>query len=149
MWNGTGGDSGEPGETHNIGPAVVLRQHRPRVVRRDDKVRDDGYRLNLLGPGERDAVADAVGRARGHLARVDAASRLGEDLAEGDLGTRHVLGLQGLEVGADEAAEEGGADVVGVALWGEGRLALFAAEREEPGFWGQERVKRDTPIMRQ
>lgn len=87
-------------------------------MRRDDKVGNDGYRLDLLGPGERDAVADAVRRARGHLARVDAAGGLGEDLAEGDLDARDVLGLQGLQVGADEAAEEGRADVVGVSLWG-------------------------------
>lgn len=140
------------GKTYNVRPAIVLRQHRPRVVRRDDKVRDDGYRLDLLGPGERDAVADAVGRARGHLASIDTAGRLRKDLAEGDLDARDVLGLQRLEVGADEAAEEGGADVVGVSLWGEGKLALLAAEeRGGQGVGGGAGTGRgeDIPIMRQ
>jgi hypothetical protein len=61
-------------------------------------------------------VADAVGRGRGRLARVDAAGRGGQDLGQGDLDALDIFGLQGPQVGADEAAVEGGADVVRVAL---------------------------------
>lgn len=86
-------------------------------MRRDDKVRDDGDGLDLLGPGEGDAVADAERRLRRLLARVDAARRLGQHLADGDLGARHVLGLEGLEIRADEAAEECRAHVVGVSFY--------------------------------
>ena len=57
-----------------------------------------------------------MGRHGGLDARVDAAGGSGEDLAERDLGAGRLLGRERLEVGADEATEEGGADVVGVTL---------------------------------
>lgn len=50
------------------------------------------------------------------LARVDSAGRGWQHLAQGDLGPGDVFGSQGLQIRADEAAEEGGTDVVRVPL---------------------------------
>lgn len=104
--------------SYHINSGILLRQHLAGAVRGHLKVRDDGHGLDLPGPGELDVVADAVRGLRGPLARVLAAGRRGEHLAKGDLGAGHVLGRQGLEVGADEAAVQGGSDVVGVPFWG-------------------------------
>lgn len=95
----------------------MRRQHFTGEVSGDLEVWDDGDGLDLLGPGELDVVADSVGRLRRGLARVDAACRGGQDFAEGDLDALDVFGLQGAEVGADEAAVQRGADVVGMSLW--------------------------------
>lgn len=106
----------DQGQTYNIGTGVVRRQDLAGKVGGDLEVGNDGDGLNLLGPGELDVVADAVGRLGRGLAGVDAAGRGGEDLAERDLDALDVFGLQGAEVGADEAAVQRGADVVGVSL---------------------------------
>jgi len=85
-------------------------------VRRHHKVRDDGHGLDLLGPRKLDVVADADGRLRRLLARVDAAGRRRQDLAQGNLDASHVLGLQGHQVRADEATKQRRADIVGMSL---------------------------------
>lgn len=94
----------------------MRRQHLAGLMRGDLEVGDDGDGLDLPGPGELDVVADAVGGFRRCLAGVDAAGRGREDLAERDLDPLDVLGLQGAEIGADEAAVQRGADVVRVSL---------------------------------
>jgi len=71
----------------------------------DEKVGNDSYRLDLLGPGEADAMANAERRLGRSLSSVNTSGRLWEDLAEGDLDTRDILGTERLQIGADEATE--------------------------------------------
>ena len=115
--------------TYDIRTGILGGQNLTGLGGRDLELGDDGDGLDLGGPGELDVVADAVRGRRGLDARVDAALRGGQHLAEGDLLAGDVLGGQGLEVGADEAAEEGGADVVRVALDHEAVV--------EQALWGQ------------
>jgi hypothetical protein len=102
--------------THNVGPHVRVGQHFASAKGGNDKVWDDGNSLDLLCPGELNVVADAIGRRGRLLASVDASRWRRQHLGDWDLDSCDVLRRKGLEIRADEATEEGGADVVRVSL---------------------------------
>lgn len=61
-------------------------------------------------------MTNADRRLRGPLAGIFSSGRGREDFAEWDLDPGHILRTQRLEVGADKAAKEGSAYVVGMTL---------------------------------
>ena len=83
---------------------------------RDFEVRDHGDAFDAARPGEFAVVSDVEGWGWRGEARFDAAGWRGEDFGEGDLDPGLELWGEGREVGPDEAAVEGGGDVVRVAL---------------------------------
>lgn len=109
-------EGGRKEKTYNIRTGILGGKNLASLGGGNLELGDDGHGLDLGSPGELDVVADAVGRRRGLDAGVDTAGGGGKDLAEGDLSAGGLFGGEGLEVGADEATEEGGADVVGVTL---------------------------------
>lgn len=118
----------EVGKTYNIRTGILGGKNLAGLGGGNLEFGNDGHGLDFGSPGELDVVADAVGRRRGLDARVDTAGGGGEDLTEGNLSAGGLLGGEGLEVGADKATEEGGADVVGVALCK--FLSVFVAQGE-------------------
>lgn len=61
-------------------------------------------------------MANTKGGLRRSFARVDATGRGRQNLAQRDLLAGYVLGPEVIQIGAHEAAEKRGGDVVGVTL---------------------------------
>lgn len=95
------------------------------------EIRDDGNGLDLLGPRELDVVTNSVGRVRGLLSSILSSGWRRENLTERDFCAGDVLGGQGLEVGSDEAAVEGSADIVRMSLCNWDQLAVNTLSRDQ------------------
>lgn len=103
-------------KTYNIRSGIRGRKNIPGVGGRHDKVGDDGNSLDFFGPLELSVMADANGRLRRPLAGVNATSRRRKNFTERDLLARNIFGSEFVEVGANEASEERGSDIVGVSF---------------------------------
>lgn len=113
-----GGEEGDALQVEDdVGARVAGRQDGAGPRGGDLEVGDHGDAFDLRGPAEADVVADVEGGFGRAEAGVDAAGGGGENFAEGDFEPRGGGGVEGVEVGADEAAVEGGGDVVGMTLY--------------------------------
>ena len=66
------------------------------------------------------------------LSGVNATGRRGKDFTERDLLARYIFGRQLVKVGANEASEESGSNIVGVSFCGTGEQWL--ANKVVPGM---------------
>ena len=86
-------------------------------------------------------VTNPMRRLRRPDARIDATCRRREDLAQRDLLASDVLRLEQLEVGADETAKEGSANIV--------RVAFCLVMSDKPRSCMEQTNKHYSPIIKQ
>lgn len=103
--------------TYHVSTQVLFRQDCTRLGRGDEKLGHNGHSLDLLVPGKFNVVANTEWRLRGLLSRVHATGGGGEHLTQRDLDAGCVFGLEGHEVGSDEATKQSSADIVRMPLY--------------------------------
>ncbi len=121
--------------THEVRPRIMRREHGACARGAQLEAGHDRERADRRGPVEPHEVADAAGRRRRVEAPLGAGVGrvLGEDLAQGDARCGCVGGCELGEVRPDEAADEGGGDVVRVALDHEGEVEEAGGGQVECG----------------
>ena len=104
------------GRTYHIGPAVHFRKHTSRIRGWYLKVRNNGNGFDLLGPFKLVVEANSQRRVRRTFTSIDATSRRRQDLAEGNLYSRDIFGLELIQIRPNKASEERRSNVIRVSL---------------------------------